>query len=122
MQFSLLVLVSIVILVAIVVYLIRKAPESNAYAVPDSGNPTDEADLRMAYGQYKEAKALIDVALDAEPDRIDLQMKLLEICFVWGNEAEFVAAARKYEANLREAGEWDKVEIMGRQVASNDFS
>jgi hypothetical protein len=44
----------------------------------------------MAYGLYDQAADLINGALEAEADRLDLLTKLCEIYFVWGNRDAFV--------------------------------
>lgn len=113
----------VLVAVAIIVYLVlRKLPGSKNGTPSETEDPIAGTDFRMAYGKYKDAKTHVEAALEIEPSRIDLKMKLLEVCFVWGNESEFSTAARKYEGDLRDADEWDKVEMMGKQVAPNEFS
>jgi FimV-like protein len=51
-----------------------------------------------------------------------LKLKLLEVYFVWGNKDAFLEVARTL-ARTRDgapAAEWDKVLIMGRQIAGDD--
>jgi len=88
----------------------------------DQSDPIAEADFHMAYGLYDQAADLINGALEAEPDRLDLLTKLSEIYFVWGNRDAFVdAAARvKQAAGDDEGGEWNKIVIMGQQIAADD--
>ena len=88
----------------------------------ESGDPLAEADFHMAYGLYDQAADLIQVAAKREPQRRDLKLKLLEIFFVWGNRDRFMELARDMQATRRDAqpGEWDKVLIMGRQLAPED--
>ncbi len=87
----------------------------------DQADPVAEADFHMAYGLYDQAADLINGALEVEPDREDLLAKLCEIYFVWGNRDAFVDAAGKLrgvtsgEANP----EWDKIVIMGQQIAAD---
>ncbi len=87
----------------------------------DQSDPVAEADFHMAYGLYDQAADLINGALTVEPEREDLLAKLCEIYFVWGNRDEFVDAAGR----LRTVGggdsnpEWDKIVIMGQQIASD---
>jgi pilus assembly protein FimV len=89
---------------------------------PDQQDPLAEADFHMAYGLYDQAADLVKIAIEREPSRRDLKLKLLEIYFVWGNKDLFLEAAR----DLREssapasAGEWDKVAIMGKQIAPEE--
>ncbi len=81
-----------------------------------------EADFHMAYGLYDQAADLVKIAIDREPGRRDLKMKLLEIYFVWGNRDLFLDTARDLHRSRAAASpaEWDKVVIMGRQIASED--
>ncbi|MCC7462632.1 MAG: hypothetical protein IT480_09265 [Gammaproteobacteria bacterium] len=86
------------------------------------GDPLAEADFHMAYGLYDQAADLVRLAIQREPKRRDLKLKLLEVFFVWGNKEQFVAAARELAASRDEAlpGEWEKTVIMGRQIAPDD--
>jgi pilus assembly protein FimV len=88
----------------------------------DQSDPIAEADFHMAYGLYDQAADLINGALEAEPDSLVLLAKLCEVYFVWGNQDAFVDAARRVEqvAGDGDGGEWDKIVIMGRQIAPDD--
>jgi pilus assembly protein FimV len=88
----------------------------------DQGDPLAEADFHMAYGLYDQAADLVRIAIQREPGRRDLKLKLLEVFFVWGNREQFLATAREL-ADTRgsaEPGEWEKIVIMGRQIAPED--
>jgi pilus assembly protein FimV len=88
----------------------------------DQGDPLAEADFHMAYGLYDQAADLIKIAISREPDRRDLRLKLLEVYFVWGNKEQFLQLARELAASRDKTlpGEWEKVIIMGRQIAADD--
>ncbi len=88
----------------------------------ESGDPLAEADFHMAYGLYDQAADLVQLAMKREPQRRDLKLKLLEIFFVWGNRDRFLQLAREMNASRNEApaGEWDKILIMGKQIAPED--
>jgi pilus assembly protein FimV len=88
----------------------------------DQGDPLAEADFHMAYGLYDQAADLVRIALEREPDRRDLRLKLLEIYFVWGNKDLFLQTAKSLEASRDRApaGEWDKIVIMGRQICPDE--
>ena len=88
----------------------------------DQGDPLAEADFHMAYGLYDQAADLIRIAINREPNRRDLKLKLLEVFFVWGNKEQFLQAARELAATREEAapGEWEKIVIMGKQLAPDD--
>lgn len=88
----------------------------------DQGDPLAEADFHMAYGLYDQAADLVRIAISREPQRRDLQLKLLEVFFVWGNKEQFLQLARELSAKRDQAiaGEWEKIVIMGRQIAPED--
>jgi pilus assembly protein FimV len=88
----------------------------------DQGDPLAEADFHMAYGLYDQAADLVRIAIQREPHRRDLKLKLLEVFFVWGNKEEFLRLSRELSDSRTEgeAGEWDKIVIMGRQIAPED--
>jgi len=81
-----------------------------------------EADFHMAYGLYDQAADIVKLAIERDPDRRDLMLKLAEIYFVWGNRDMFLDAARKLHDTRKQAapGEWDKVVIMGKQICPED--
>jgi pilus assembly protein FimV len=88
----------------------------------DQGDPLAEADFHMAYGLYDQAADLVRIAIAREPQRRDLKLKLLEVFFVWGNKDQFLSAARDLATSRDDApaGEWDKIVIMGKQLAPDD--
>jgi pilus assembly protein FimV len=88
----------------------------------DQGDPLAEADFHMAYGLYDQAADLVRIAISREPQRRDLRVKLLEVFFVWGNRDQFLQLARELAASRDQAqsGEWEKIVIMGRQIAPDD--
>ncbi|MGH8193059.1 MAG: FimV/HubP family polar landmark protein [Woeseiaceae bacterium] len=87
----------------------------------DQSDPVAEADFHMAYGLYDQAADLINGALAIEPERQDLMAKLCEIYFVWGNRDAFVDAAGRLHDQLggEATPDWDKIVIMGRQIAGD---
>jgi pilus assembly protein FimV len=88
----------------------------------DQGDPLAEADFHMAYGLYDQAADLVRIAIAREPDRRDLKLKLLEVFFVWGNKEQFLCTARELAGTRDQAapGEWEKIVIMGKQLAPED--
>ncbi len=88
----------------------------------DQGDPLAEADFHMAYGLYDQAADLIRIAISREPTRRDLKLKLLEVFFVWGNKEQFLQTARELAESRADAapGEWEKILIMGKQLAPED--
>jgi pilus assembly protein FimV len=88
----------------------------------DQGDPLAEADFHMAYGLYDQAADLVRIAISREPNRRDLKLKLLEVFFVWGNKEQFLQTARELADSRDRAapGEWEKIVIMGKQLAPED--
>jgi pilus assembly protein FimV len=88
----------------------------------DQADPVAEADFHMAYGLYDQAAELVQRALDAQPTRRDLKLKLLEVFFVWGNKDAFLAAAQdlRKEIGSNADADWDKVVIMGKQICPDE--
>src|SRR5690606_12746164 len=87
----------------------------------DQGDVLAEADFHMAYGLYDQAAELVQKALESEPDRRDLKLKLIEVYFVWGNKDAFREAASALRAETGAAdSDWDKVRIMGKQLCPDD--
>ncbi len=88
----------------------------------DQGDPLAEADFHMAYGLYDQAADLVRIAIQREPQRRDLKLKLLEVFFVWGNREQFLATASELAESRGSAdpGEWEKIVIMGKQIAPED--
>ena len=76
----------------------------------------------MAYGLYDQAADLVRLAIEREPERRDLKLKLLEVFFVWGNKDQFLQTARDLadSRDQAEPGEWEKIVIMGKQLAPED--
>ena len=88
----------------------------------DQGDPLAEADFHMAYGLYDQAADLVKIAIARDPTRRDLKLKLLEVFFVWGNKEQFLHSAHELASTRSEAapGEWEKILIMGKQLAPED--
>ncbi len=87
----------------------------------DQTDPIAEADFHMAYGLYDQAADLINGALETDPSDKALMSKLCEIYFVWGNRDAFIDAASRLKGAVGDgdSAEWDKIVIMGQQIASD---
>lgn len=88
----------------------------------DQTDPIAEADFHMAYGLYDQAADLINGALETDPTDKALMSKLCEVYFVWGNRDAFVDAASRLKASVGDGdhADWDKIVIMGQQIAADD--
>lgn len=96
------------------------APREAAVKTAGSGvDPLSEADVYIAYGRYQQAEELLKAAVQSEPRRLDLKLKLLEVHYATRNRGAFVALA----GQMAETGEdridvtaWDRVQEMGREL------
>ena len=97
-------------------------PVSDSSVGLDQGDALAEADFHMAYGLYDQAADLVNQAIAREPERRELKLKLLEVYFVWGNKQKFEQLATELAASRDGAvpGEWEKIVIMGRQIAPDN--
>ena len=88
----------------------------------DQTDPLAEADFHMAYGLYDQAADLVNGALESDPKDKSLLAKLCEIYFVWGNRDAFIDAAGRLKTVVgdSESANWDKIVIMGQQIAADD--
>ncbi len=86
----------------------------------DTADPLAEADFHMAYGLYDQAVDLVRMALQREPQRNDLKLKLAEIHFVAGDTNQFLTVARDLKRSISAGGDWDRIVIMGRQLAPDE--
>ncbi|WP_312960749.1 FimV/HubP family polar landmark protein [Stutzerimonas nitrititolerans] len=85
-----------------------KADVRNDLATPRAANPIAdtnsdplaEADIYIAYGRFNQAAELLQNALNDEPQRSDLRLKLMEVYAELGNREGFA----REEAELREIG------------------
>ncbi|OGT21973.1 MAG: hypothetical protein A2V90_06430 [Gammaproteobacteria bacterium RBG_16_57_12] len=77
-----------------------------------------EADVYLAYGRYTQAEEIITQALAENPDREDLQFKLLEIHHASRDEKKFFDAAQALHNRLggRDHPQWEKVVAMGVEL------
>ncbi len=80
-------------------------------------DPLTEADVFLAYGRFQPAESMIKEAIEAEPGRVDLKAKLLEIYHAARNAEAFESQAQAYQADLQAEPEaWEKVADMGREL------
>jgi pilus assembly protein FimV len=84
----------------------------------DEIDPLAEADVYVAYGRYQQARELIDQAIQKEPGRSDLRLKMLEILFAAKDPDAFETEARTLSSRLGERRGliWERVAEMGREL------
>ncbi len=88
-------------------------------AVGGEIDPLAEADVYLAYGSHDQARAVVDQALEAEPERLDLLLKRLEIAY---GERDVDTFCHYAETVLEVLGsdvdrpEWQQVKAMGEDL------
>ncbi|MGH8461046.1 MAG: FimV/HubP family polar landmark protein [Stenotrophobium sp.] len=81
----------------------------------EGDDPLTEADFHLAYGLYDEAALLLKKAVEKDPKRTDLRVKLAETYFRSGKALEFQETAESLKSKVP-AAEWQKIAIMGHQL------
>ena len=81
-------------------------------------DPLSEADVYMAYRKYEHAEELLKGAIEQEPNRQELRLKLLEVYAAGENTDAFASEAENFynEYGGRDNPLWQKVASMGREV------
>lgn len=82
-------------------------------------DPVSEADFHLAYGLYDEAAMLLQQAMEQDPARAEIKSKLAEVYFAGSQTDAFLDLAGQVKDDLvaDAPGEWERVQIMGRQIA-----
>ena len=85
-------------------------------------DPMAEADFHMAYGLYDQAAEILQTATKRDPENGELQMKLAEVYFVWGNQDGFRSVAQEMHSKRDSLGDgtWEKMLIMGKQLLPDE--
>jgi len=78
-----------------------------------------EADVYLAYRRFDKAEELLKEAIQNDPERHELTLKLLEVYEASGNTDGFVSQAEALKAKLSPLDDevWSKVQAMGSSVA-----
>jgi len=81
--------------------------------------------LHESVGFKERRTSLVDVlkkAIEREPDRSDLRMKLLETYYTAAafNRQGFLDVVQKLERQSMSDADWDKIASMGRQIAPDN--
>jgi pilus assembly protein FimV len=80
-------------------------------------DPVAEADVYLAYGRDLQAEEILKEALRAEPDRIPVRAKLLEVYAKRADTRTFEAQARQLQDLTNgEGDDWARVQELGRQI------
>lgn len=80
-------------------------------------DPVAEADVYLSYGRDAQAEDLLREALQAEPHRLDVRLKLLEVLARRGDAAAFEAEARALQPLCTaDSPEWARTCELGRTL------
>lgn len=95
---------------------------------PETGDAIGEADIYVAYGRYDQAADLLNNALDQDPSRDDIRLKLLEVHLESQNKEgfktqyqqiaslgndELKGKAKELLTNVEDASEWIDLDSTG---------
>lgn len=80
-------------------------------------DPIAEAEVYMAYGRDAQAEEILKDAMQKDPERQELKLKLLEIYQATGNKAAFESLASEVYAKVGASDpSWAKVSAMGQKL------
>lgn len=81
-------------------------------------DPIDEADVYIAYRRYPQAEDLLKEAIQIDPERNELHVKLLEIYAATDDQDAFIVQAELLKASIKSGEDhlWDDVLSMASQV------
>ncbi|WP_374660074.1 FimV/HubP family polar landmark protein [Inhella sp.] len=80
-------------------------------------DPVAEADVYLAYGRDLQAEEILKEALRAQPERLAIRLKLLEVYAKRRDVRGYEQLATQLYAETKGAGEdWDKAQEMGRSI------
>ena len=92
-------------------------PGAAAALESDEVDPVAEADVYMAYGRDAQAEEILKEALQKDPNRQAVRLKLLEIYNQRGDAASFGSTANDLHTATGGEGElWSKAAAMGQQI------
>jgi pilus assembly protein FimV len=81
-------------------------------------DPLTEADVFLAYGRFQAAESMIREAIETEPQRMDLKVKLLEVYHAARNADAFEREAQALHGQVEDHSDpiWTKVVEMGGEL------
>jgi pilus assembly protein FimV len=102
----------------------RRMPRSRAAAaeapVVMPEDPLTSAERMIAAGRHADAAELLQAAMDREPARQDLKLKLLDVHHAAGNRDKFVALARQVLPAVAAGAALRRVKAMGQELAPEE--
>lgn len=92
-------------------------PEPTVSSVSDSVDPIEEAQVYIDHGRDNQAEEILKEAMAKDPQRQDVQLKLLEVYAARGDKGSFNRLAKEFNALTGGSGEnWDKASAMGHAI------
>ncbi|MDH4275777.1 MAG: hypothetical protein OEW08_12135, partial [Gammaproteobacteria bacterium] len=84
-------------------------------------DPLSEAEVYLTYGRYQKAKEVLKSAIQADPDRHELKLKLLETYYFAEDHVGFEKQAEELYAALggQPGPLWDKATELGQDLVPN---
>jgi len=81
-------------------------------------DPVSEADVYLAYGRHQQAEDILREALEKEPDRHEIKLKMLEVFFAARDRESFEQQAQELHDALGDESDpmWAKAVTMGTQL------
>ena len=81
-------------------------------------DPSAEADVYIAYGKHQQAEELLLSAIEEEPERLDLRLKLMEVYHAKGDADAFLAQATELNNAMDDQNTalWEKAVVMGKEL------
>jgi pilus assembly protein FimV len=81
-------------------------------------DPVSEADVYLAYGRHQQAEDILKEALEKDPQRHEIKLKLLEVYFAAKNRESFEQHAQELHDSLGDESDplWAKAVTMGSQL------
>lgn len=76
-------------------------------------DPIAEADVYLTYGRYEQAEEILQDAVQYDPERVELKLKLLEVIYAQGKGEEFVTTVAANKAQLSDDSNWEQIKAMG---------
>ena len=86
-------------------------------AIAGDLDPVAEADVHLAYGSDERAAAVLRSAIEEQPDRLELRVKLLEVLTLQRDSMSFEPMALEIQRMTDGQGSmWEHVKAMGREL------
>ncbi|MEQ1774258.1 MAG: FimV/HubP family polar landmark protein [Burkholderiales bacterium] len=96
---------------------VAATPEPTVSNVTDTVDPIEEAQVYIDHGRDNQAEDILKEAMVKDPQRQDVQLKLLEVYAARGDKGAFNKLAKDFNALTGGVGEnWDKAAAMGHAI------